>query len=346
MCLKKLAGGEQFFWDTLTNKNNFHNPIRMDLVRNPIVANAPATKRKKYKLVYDDGRPDVMVNQEAVERGKRMLEKDEAIDEARERLARAEKEVAEARAHLERLLREAEPAPAAPAPTAAAPEDMFYTEKEKLTRQLMAYLDVKRTRKEAIAHFNKFQDDLARLYEKYDRAYAGAVQEDADEIYHGEYMPKFEEMNASAPAPPAPKADDKTEYPLVSRDDFVKHYKLLTNKARAKVADRPLQDRLREAFESDGGGEDRVKRAFLQGLTYIYKKATQRGVGKGNDPMKLDWTEWNDDNVSGRDFLRDNTYRSQAAAQYFNIYNNDKMKNTTFGWRDSYGYFAGFPQLY
>jgi hypothetical protein len=60
-----------------------------------------------------------MVNQEAVERGKRMLEKDDAIDEARERLARAEKEVAEARAHLERLLGEAEPAPV---PAAAAPK--------------------------------------------------------------------------------------------------------------------------------------------------------------------------------------------------------------------------------
>lgn len=52
----------------------------MDLVRNPITAKAPTEKRKKYKIVWGDGRPDSYVNQEALARGKAMLAEEEARD--------------------------------------------------------------------------------------------------------------------------------------------------------------------------------------------------------------------------------------------------------------------------
>jgi hypothetical protein len=266
VCLKKLAGGEQFFWDTLTNKNNFHNPIRMDLVRNPIVANAPTTKRKKYKLVYDDGRPDVMVNQEAVERGKRMLEKDEAIDEARERLARAEKEVAEARAHLERLLREAEPAPA---PSSA---DMFFKELDAKYKEALDYLNVKRTEKEAIDYFNRWQQELVPLYAKYRMDYAGAVDEAAGEFFDDKYWVKWSDMNKEKPkaAPKAKKAAKAAK--AAPKEEGVSQY----------VIDRLVNEYLSEALLDYGYDEEEAAEKIQED----YPEALEI-VGDGGDYSAL-----------------------------------------------------------
>lgn len=47
---KSGGRGVNFSGVTLTNKNNFHNPIRMDLVRNPTDMRAPGEKRRKYKI--------------------------------------------------------------------------------------------------------------------------------------------------------------------------------------------------------------------------------------------------------------------------------------------------------
>ena len=257
----------------------------MDLVRNPIVANAPTTKRKKYKLVYDDGRPDVMVNQEAVERGKRMLEKDEAIDEARERLARAEKEVAEARAHLERLLREAEPAPA---PSSA---DMFFKELDAKYKEALDYLNVKRTEKEAIDYFNRWQQELVPLYAKYRMDYAGAVDEAAGEFFDDKYWVKWSDMNKEKPkaapkakkaanaakaAKAAPKEEGVSEFVI---DSLVHDYLLDAllgdeyDEADKRLAEYKIENDYSEVLEDVGGGygdyDDLV--AYVVGKLKQYK---------------------------------------------------------------------------
>jgi len=238
----------------------------MDLVRNPIVANAPTTKRKKYKLVYDDGRPDVMVNQEAVERGKRMLEKDEAIDEARERLARAEKEVAEARAHLERLLREAEPAPA---PSSA---DMFFKELDAKYKEALDYLNVKRTEKEAIDYFNRWQQELVPLYAKYRMDYAGAVDEAAGEFFDDKYWVKWSDMNKEKPkaAPKAKKAAKAAK--AAPKEEGVSQY----------VIDRLVNEYLSEALLDYGYDEEEAAEKIQED----YPEALEI-VGDGGDYSAL-----------------------------------------------------------
>jgi hypothetical protein len=163
-----------------------------------------------------------------------------------------------------------------------------------------------------------------------------------------EKMPEHEHDMSIAPLK-AKKAGHETAYPLVSKEDYVKHLKLLKSAMAGKkalVKDRHLQAELALHF-FDTGRMNRKGQAFLNGLTSIYNDATKSG-GKYKDieePKQLDWLDWFDasktDQEDGMTWAQTDNYRLGALEKYFNIYPDNSGKRGVFHHKN-WGYFYGF----
>jgi len=195
---------------------------------------------------------------------------------------------------------------------------------------------------------------------------SGAIQANRDKVL-GEWakgiQAKGDEMRAKyaewkakkapAPAPaPAKKAEEpkKTTFPLVSKEQYKIHVKLLSAVfagKKAMVKDRPLQAELADAFFNTGsmGGMKTHSQAFINGIVGIYNDTTKRKSRYSNPPTKLEWLDWfnasKTDQTDGIDYTKSDNYRYGGLEKYFNIYPDATGKAREFHNKE-YGYFFGF----
>jgi hypothetical protein len=162
---------------------------------------------------------------------------------------------------------------------------------------------------------------------------------------------KAPEAPASAPAPEK-KAEEpkKTTFPLVSREQYKLHVKLLSAVfagKKAMVKDRTLQAELADVFFNTGsmGGMKTHSQAFINGIVEIYNDTTKRKSRYSNPPTKLEWMDWFDSSKTGQtngiDFTKSDNYRYGGLEKYFNIYPDATGKAREFHDKE-YGYFFGF----
>ena len=144
----------------------------------------------------------------------------------------------------------------------------------------------------------------------------------------------------------------KTTFPLVSREEYKHHLKLLQSALAGKkalVKDRPLQAELADTFFNTGrlGGMEIRARAFTNGLAGIYNDTIKRKDRFTDPPTKLEWIDWfnasKTDQEDGMDWTKSDNYRYGGLEKYFNIYPDANGRAREFHNKE-YGYFFGFAK--
>jgi hypothetical protein len=142
----------------------------------------------------------------------------------------------------------------------------------------------------------------------------------------------------------------KTTFPLVTREEYKLHLKLLHSAfigKKALVKDRPLQAELADTFFNTGGfGGMRIyAQAFTNALTSIYNDTIKRKERFRNPPTELEWLDWFNASKTGQtdgiDWTKSDNYRYGGLEKYFNIYPDANGKAREFHNKE-YGYFYGF----
>jgi hypothetical protein len=149
---------------------------------------------------------------------------------------------------------------------------MFFKELDAKYKEALDYLNVKRTEKEAIDYFNRWQHELVPLYAKYRMDYAGAVDEAAGEFFDDKYWVKWSDMNKEKPkaAPKAKKAAKAAK--AAPKDEGVSQY----------VIDRLVNEYLSEALLDYGYDEEEAAEKIQED----YPEALEI-VGDGGDYSAL-----------------------------------------------------------
>ena len=148
----------------------------------------------------------------------------------------------------------------------------------------------------------------------------------------------------AAKAEEAEKSRIKTEYPLVSKEQFLHNLKILTAAYKgSKIAakDQALANSLSDAFFQDDRRPDATP-AFLKALAYIYKKYHSAE----KYPIELYWMDWMITGYDSSRMLMSSAVQYGAIEHYFNIYGKLDGKRTDWAFLmrtgTASGYLMGF----